>query len=49
MEVVLDSADASSAVPAFSHEALVVQGSALRFYRNGRQVGRTTHAHIMRV
>jgi hypothetical protein len=39
MEVVLDATDAE-APPTFSHEALVSQGSALRFYRNGRQVRR---------
>ncbi len=37
MEVVLDASDGEAA-PAFSHEALVAQGSALRFFRNGRQV-----------
>ncbi len=37
MEVVLDAND-GSALPDFSHEALVAQNSALRFYRNGKQV-----------
>jgi hypothetical protein len=37
MEVVLDAND-GSALPDFSHEALVAQNGALRFYRNGQQV-----------
>jgi hypothetical protein len=39
MEVVIDSSDGST-LPEFSHEALVAQNSALRFYRNGVQVCR---------
>lgn len=37
MEVKLDAYDGSP-LPDFSHEALVAQNSALRFYRNGQQV-----------